>query len=89
MSCARFRVSGKVQGVWFRAATGEQALLLHLRGFARNLADGSVEVVATGDATGLDALAAWLQSGPPLARVDRVEREALASTPSFEGFATL
>jgi len=54
MSCARFRVSGKVQGVWFRAATREQALLLHLRGFARNLADGSVEVVATGDVTGLD-----------------------------------
>lgn len=89
MSSARFRVSGKVQGVCFRAAAGKQALLLHLRGFARNLADGSVEVVATGDATALDALAAWLRSGPPLARVDRVEREALASSPPFEGFATL
>ena len=89
MSAARFRVSGKVQGVWFRAAAREQALLLHLRGFARNLADGSVEVVATGDITALDALTAWLQSGPPLARVDQVERETLASTPLFEGFATL
>lgn len=89
MSAARFRVSGKVQGVWFRAATREQALRLHLRGFARNLDDGSVEVVATGDHAALEALAAWLHSGPPLARVDQVEREALASTPLFEGFATL
>lgn len=89
MIAARFRVSGQVQGVWFRAATREQALALQLRGFARNLADGSVEVVVTGDAGALDALAAWLWDGPPLARVDRLEREALASTPAFEGFATL
>jgi acylphosphatase len=89
MNAARFRVSGKVQGVWFRAATREQAMGLHLRGFARNLADGSVEVVATGTPEALDALAAWLRSGPPLARVDRVERETLSSTPAFEDFATL
>ena len=89
MSAARFRVSGKVQGVWFRAATREQALALHLRGFACNRDDGSVEVVATGDDSALDALAAWLRSGPPLARVDQVDREPLASAPPFEGFATL
>ena len=89
MNAARFRVSGNVQGVWFRAATREQALALHLRGFARNLVDGSVEVVATGDAGALDALAAWLQEGPPLARVERIERETLVSPAAFDGFATL
>lgn len=89
MSAARFRVSGKVQGVWFRAATREQAIGLSIRGFARNLADGSVEVLAIGTPAALDALSAWLQRGPPLARVERVEREALDPEPAFEDFATL
>ena len=74
MAAARFLVAGKVQGVWFRASTREQALALGLRGFAKNLDDGRVEVVAVGDASAIDALAEWLRQGPPLARVDRVER---------------
>src|SRR6185295_11064341 len=56
MSGARFLVSGRVQGVWFRAATRERALALQLRGYARNLADGSVEVVATGEDAALGEL---------------------------------
>ena len=68
MSAARFIVSGRVQGVWFRASTREQALALGLRGFARNLPDGRVEVLAAGDDAALDRLAAWLRQGPPLAR---------------------
>lgn len=74
MSAARFFVSGKVQGVWFRASTREQALGLGLRGYARNLADGRVEVLAAGPEEALDALDRWLHRGPPLARVDAVER---------------
>ena len=89
MSAARFLVAGKVQGVWFRAATREQALSLHLRGFARNLADGRVEVVAAGTEAGLDALDAWLRRGPPLAEVASVQREALETTAPMQGFATL
>ena len=89
MSAAHFLVSGKVQGVWFRASTREQALGLHLQGFARNLQDGSVEVVALGDEKALDALESWLWRGPPLAEVTHVQREALSSTPTFTGFATL
>ena len=77
MSAARFRVTGKVQGVWFRAATRERAQALDLRGHARNLDDGAVEVVAHGAEEALAALAAWLEHGPPLARVDAVERTAL------------
>ena len=74
MPGARFLVSGKVQGVCFRASTREQALKLGLHGHARNLADGRVEVLAQGDAPALDALHRWLHAGPPMARVDSVER---------------
>lgn len=85
---ARFLVNGKVQGVWFRASTREQALALGLRGIARNLDDGSVEVLAFGSAAGLDALEAWLAVGPPRAKVERVLREALAGDPDGPGFRT-
>ncbi len=74
---ARFFVTGRVQGVAFRAHTRQQALVLGLRGHARNLADGRVEVIAVGDALAIDALERWLQHGPPLARVDALTREAL------------
>ena len=74
MPAARFLIIGKVQGVWFRAATCEQAMRLGLHGHARNLADGRVEVLAVGDADAIEHLANWLHRGPPLARVDAVER---------------
>lgn len=76
MPAARFLVSGLVQGVFFRASTREQAQRLGLRGHARNLPDGRVEVLAVGEAGAVDALAGWLRHGPPQARVDAVEREA-------------
>jgi acylphosphatase len=88
MAAARFLVSGKVQGVWFRAATREQALTLQLRGFARNLADGSVEVLAIGEDDALDALESWLWRGPPLAKVSSVQRQASSPESGFEGFDT-
>lgn len=74
MSAARFIVSGKVQGVWFRASARDQALVLGLRGSARNLADGSVDILAVGDAAAIDRLATWLRQGPPLALVNELER---------------
>ena len=89
MSGARFLVAGRVQGVWFRAATRERALALQLQGFARNLADGGVEVVAVGAAAALDELESWLWEGPPLAKVAQVRREALDTAVVFEGFSTL
>lgn len=76
---ARFLVSGKVQGVFFRASTREQAQRLGLRGHARNLPDGRVEVLAVGEADAVDALARWLQHGPPQARVDAVEQKVATS----------
>lgn len=78
MAAARFFVRGRVQGVWFRASTRDVATRLGLFGHARNLADGRVDVLAVGDADAIEALAAWLQQGPPGARVDGVVREPAA-----------
>lgn len=88
MSAARFLVRGKVQGVWFRAATREQALALGLVGHARNLPDGAVEVVAYGPTGAIDQLEAWLASGPPLAKVAGVSREPLADEDRPGEFST-
>jgi len=74
MSAIRFLVSGKVQGVCFRASTRDQARRLGLRGYARNLDDGRVEVLAMGTDEALEALATWLLKGPPSSRVDAVDR---------------
>jgi acylphosphatase len=87
MAAARFLVSGRVQGVAFRAYTRAQANALELRGHARNLSDGRVEVLAIGDAAAIERLAEWLQHGPPLARVDAVAREAVDPAPELQGFA--
>lgn len=87
MACRRYVVSGRVQGVWFRASTREQAERLGIGGHALNLPDGSVEVLACGDDAVLDQLAAWLRHGPELARVDDLAVELLADQP-MQGFRT-
>ena len=85
MAAARFFVRGRVQGVWFRASTRDVAIRLGLSGHARNLADGRVDVLAVGDADAIEALAAWLQRGPPGARVDGVVCEP-AAVEALAGF---
>ena len=77
MPSTRFIVSGRVQGVFYRASTREQALRLGLAGHVKNRFDGSVEVLARGEAEALDALERWLLQGPPAARVETVDREDL------------
>lgn len=88
MDCRRFVVSGKVQGVWFRASTREQAQRLGLAGHALNLPDGRVEVLACGDTAALDALEKWLWQGPDLARVSAVECvERASGQEDLQGFS--
>jgi acylphosphatase len=87
MPAARFLVAGRVQGVFYRARTREQALELGLSGYARNLPDGRVEVLAGGDPAALDALERWLWKGPPAASVAAVTREP-AAIPREPGFRT-
>lgn len=74
MAAALFTVSGRVQGVFYRASTRERALALGLTGYARNLPDGAVEVLACGDVAAIAALERWLWEGPPAARVTGVAR---------------
>lgn len=84
---ARFFVSGTVQGVWFRASTRARALELGLDGYANNLPDGRVEVLALGDAERIARLEHWLQRGPERAVVARVQREP-AVDDGRRGFST-
>lgn len=71
--CKRCYVSGRVQGVFFRASTRDKAQSLHVSGYARNLDDGRVEVLACGEQEQVEALIDWLWEGPRLARVESVE----------------
>ncbi|GAJ64202.1 acylphosphatase [Edwardsiella piscicida] len=74
--CVAAYVSGRVQGVGFRYGTQRQAVGLGLTGYALNLDDGRVEVVAEGDTQAVAQLLRWLsESGPRYARVDRVDTE--------------
>jgi len=65
-------ISGRVQGVYFRASTVQQARQLQISGWVMNCRDGSVEVVAEGPREKLDELIAWCRRGPPGARVMNV-----------------
>jgi acylphosphatase len=66
-------VSGRVQGVYFRASARQQAQALNLAGHARNLPDGRVEVLVAGPPVAVAKLIDWLGQGPPSARVDTVD----------------
>lgn len=68
-----FLVSGRVQGVAYRVAARDKALSLGLQGYAENLPDGRVKVVAHGEAAAVESFAAWLWEGPSMARVTQVE----------------
>lgn len=86
MKAARFLVGGQVQGVWFRASTRDRAVALQLRGFARNLPDGRVEVLAIGDEEAVEELAQWLHYGPSQARVEELERMDAEDEPGLDRF---
>jgi acylphosphatase len=84
--CRRFLVSGRVQGVFFRAATEAAARRLSVTGWVRNLVDGSVELVACGEDVKLAELERWLWQGPPRARVEQVTTQDVA-VQVFAGFS--
>ena len=65
-------MSGRVQGVFYRASTRQRAQELGCRGYARNLPDGRVEVLAVGEPAAVHALIEWLRQGPPAAHVTDV-----------------
>jgi len=71
----RIVVSGRVQGVFFRGAAAAQARALGIGGYARNLNDGTVEIVAEGARQALKTMIAWAQRGPSAAHVEEVQVE--------------
>lgn len=73
MSGVRVRVHGRVQGVFFRNWTMDRARALGVRGWVRNRRDGSVELIAFGDDEAVEALTAACRTGPPAAKVERIE----------------
>ena len=84
----RCYISGRVQGVFYRASTLEQAQMLGIVGHAKNMGDGRVEVIACGDELALEALKRWLHRGPPYAKVTDVDcTEVQIEEP--RGFRTL
>jgi acylphosphatase len=84
----RVLVHGRVQGVWFRGSTAEQARTAGVRGWVRNRSDGSVEAVFEGDPDGVAALLEFCRRGPRHARVERFE--AFEEEPEgLRGFAVL
>jgi acylphosphatase len=69
----RCHVSGRVQGVFYRASTRERARALGVTGYARNLPDGRVEVLACGAPSAVEALCSWLWQGSPASQVSAVD----------------
>jgi len=84
----RCLVSGRVQGVYFRASTQQQAKHLGVNGYAKNLPDGRVEVVAVGDTDPVNELVKWLWRGSPASHVTCVEVQDIDVPVSVTKFST-
>lgn len=72
-ACAHVTISGKVQGVYYRLETRDQAIALRVKGWVKNLPDGRVEGFFEGDREKVEALVAWCRQGPPRAAVSEVK----------------
>ena len=86
LKALRASVTGRVQGVGFRYSTVNQARKLGLTGYARNMVDGSVEVMAEGPADKLTKLVKWLKQGPPMSHVTGVNVQDMTYSGCYRGF---
>ena len=82
-------ITGRVQGVWFRAGTRETADSLGIRGWVKNLPDQSVEVDAAGEPAAVDQFIQWCYQGPPGARVSAIDIKELDPAQDLQGFKIL
>jgi len=81
-------ITGKVQGVYYRASAKEQALSLGITGWVKNTSSGDVEILATGADESLDQFIHWCKQGPPNAIVKEVQ-VAKAADERFDGFEVI
>lgn len=88
MAQAKIRITGVVQGVFYRAYAEEMATKLNLKGYAKNMPDGSVESVVVGEKEKIEEYAKLCEKGSPSASVQMVEVEWREETENFEGFET-
>lgn len=82
----RARIHGRVQGVFFRNWTADKALALGVRGWVRNRRDGSVELEAYGEGEAVEALIEECRTGPPTAKVERIDVEVAEGEGPSPGF---
>ena len=80
-------VSGRVQGVYFRASTRDAAVSRGVKGFVRNLSGGRVEAVLQGDRGAVEMVVAFMREGPPGAHVEVADVEWRTPTETFDGFS--
>ena len=73
MKCAHLIVSGRVQGVFFRANVKNKAIELNLNGYAKNLPDGNVEIAAEGNEDKLSELVEFIKKGPGIAKIENIK----------------
>jgi len=86
-SCVHVIISGRVQGVWFRASTKQKAEQLGLYGWVKNTSEGNVEAVFEGDENLVKEMIEWCHRGPPLAKVVNVEVKNQEPTNGFDSFS--
>lgn len=84
--CLKILVSGRVQGVFFRDLARAEALRIGLTGYARNRADGRVEIIACGEEEVVYELVRFLRRGSIMARVDKIVTSELPSTEKYKDF---
>ena len=85
----RAEITGRVQGVFFRARTKTEADRIGIKGWVRNRPDGTVEAIFEGDPETVSQMVDWCKKGPSLSRVDHVYIEALKNLSNFQTFDIL
>ncbi|MCG8619350.1 MAG: acylphosphatase [Desulfobacterales bacterium] len=86
LSAVLVTVTGRVQGVFFRAETRNAAVSLGLTGYVRNMPEGTVQAVFQGTDAQLEQMLAWCRKGAPLSKVDRVDSRTISYQPEMTDF---
>ena len=89
MKAFKATVSGKVQGVWFRDSTRQEAIKLKVTGWVKNIPGGMVYLEAEGEENNLKSLERWIHIGSPHSRVDRVDLQWIVPTKTYSTFKVI